>query len=130
MSENMRKIRVKNGLSMADAVKLLRPYYPRISKPAMSLAETPHLTGVMFTPRAKRIFMELVESPKSENRRRPCLRAFRLTKEHSDELNAFMGREGYTTKDAFLNHMVRDYIKRKATEAEAFSDLAKNTNSL
>lgn len=90
-------------------IAAIRTEFPKHGKEAYSFASRSSETGVMFCPRA----IELIggETPitakKEEHRKNPCRWNVRLSKAQSDVLNRRMERLGYSTKQTFLEVILK-----------------------
>lgn len=119
----LKAIRTSAGLSCEGLAKMMRERYPKMSKGHISLAENTYYTGLMFSSEAMKVCREVTGTTRVEHRKAAYRWQFRVTKAFDSELNKCMKAEGYTEKNAFLNAIVRDYLKRKAAATEAVSDL-------
>lgn len=112
-----KRMRLAAGLTVRDMETIMKPFYPKFSKMALSLAENSQASGITLTPAAARTMGELLNYVKAERRTRPCRWSFRVVESVDSVLNALQQLEGYSTKDAFLQHIVLQYIEKAAAPA-------------
>lgn len=106
------------GMTVREVASLIKETHPKFSISAMSQVENSELSGVTFTVSGREAFYSAVGGRRVENRRCPCRWSFRVTKQLSELLNELQARQGFATKDAFLNHIVFVYITTACPNVE------------
>lgn len=103
------KMRRDANLTGAELAEGMRPYFPRITKTAISFAENPEATGVCYTPSAASLVRHLTGST-IENRSCPYRIQCRLTKADRDEFNSAREIMGHATVNEAAVYAIRWYI--------------------
>lgn len=111
-------------LPVRELAQRLKPAFPRISAPAVSVALNPGESGVMFTPSASKAIAAITgyKRPRRDKRRCPVRIQARLTKAEAAAFNTARRAFGHRTVNDALIYALRWYIaeaKRRAAVAEA-----------
>ena len=111
-------------LPVRELAQRLKPAFPRISAPAVSVALNPGESGVTFTPSASKAIAAITgyKRPRRDKRRCPVRIQARLTKAEAAAFNAARRAFGHKTINDALIYALRWYIaeaKRRAAGAEA-----------
>lgn len=88
-----------------EAVELLKPTYPGMSKAVLSMGRKPERYGVELTRGVMAILG--MRSRKIEKRRKPCRITFRLTE---DEFGAFELARGHDSRQDFCEAIVKEAL--------------------
>ena len=105
-------------LPVRELAQRLKPAFPRISAPAVSVALNPGESGVTFTPSASKAIAAITgyKRPRRDKRRCPVRIQARLSKADSEAFNAARKTMGHRTVNDALIYALRWYIaeaKRK-----------------
>lgn len=124
-------------LPVRELAQRLKPAFPRISAPAVSVALNPGESGVTFTPSASRAIAAITgyKRPRRDKRRCPVRIQARLTEAEAAAFNTARRAFGHRTVNDGLVYALRWYIaeaKRRAAGAEATATdgKAKYTNAI
>ena len=115
-----REIREGAGLSVRALAERMKPQFPRLSPPGISLAENPGESGLTYTREAAAALRTItgIEKPrKTERRKCPVRMQARLTDAEARELKMARVVMGHITINDALRYALRLYIraaKRKA----------------
>lgn len=115
-------------LPVRELAQRLKPAFPRISAPAVSVALNPGESGVTFTPSASRAIAAITgwKRPRRDNRRCPVRIQARLTKADAAAFNAARKTMGHRTINDALIYALRWYIaeakRRAAVDVAASHD--------
>ena len=120
-------------LPVRELAQRLKPAFPRISAPAVSVALNPGESGVTFTPSASKAIAAITgyKRPRRDNRRCPVRIQARLTKADAAAFNAARKAMGHRTINDALIYALRWYIaeaKRRAAVDAATSHDGKPYN--
>ena len=119
-------------LPVRELAQRLKPAFPRISAPAVSVALNPGESGVTFTPSASRAIAAITgyRRPRRDKRRCPVRIQARLTEAESAALNNAREVMGHSTTNDALRYALRLYIaeakKRAAGTAGTVADGKQN----
>lgn len=115
-------LRRNAGLSCRDMAKRLKPQYPKMSAAAVSLAESPSQSGVMFTPQCARD-IEAQCAPEKPARRDNRRDRGRLSAHVPEALKTLFhtsrAYRGYRTDKDYLCWLVIEDAKRIEHEKAA-----------
>jgi len=103
-------------MNLTNAASCLKPFFPKTSKAALSLALRPEETGVTLTPKAKRL---LFGSPKPRKKAN-SLRC-RVSDERFAEVQKDMKNLGLNTQD-YLEFVLDWYLAKPFNEEAAPSE--------
>lgn len=115
-------------LPVRDLAQRLKPAFPRISAPAVSVALNPGESGVTFTPSASKAIAAITgyKRPRRDKRRCPVRIQARLTKAEAAAFNTARRAFGHRTVNDALVYALRWYIaeakKRAAVDVAASHD--------
>lgn len=115
-------------LPVRELAQRLKPAFPRISAPAVSVALNPGESGVTFTPSASRAIAAITgyKRPRRDKRRCPVRIQARLTKADAAAFNAARKTMGHRTINDALIYALRWYIaeakRRAAVDVAASHD--------
>lgn len=115
-------------LPVRELAQRLKPAFPRISAPAVSVALNPGESGVTFTPSASKAIAAITgyKRPGRDNRRCPVRIQARLTKADAAAFNAARKTMGHRTINDALIYALRWYIaeakRRAAVDVAASHD--------
>ena len=115
-------------LPVRELAQRLKPAFPRISAPAVSVALNPGESGVTFTPSASKAIAAITgyKRPRRDNRRCPVRIQVRLTKADAAAFNAARKTMGHRTINDALIYALRWYIaeakRRAAVDVAASHD--------
>lgn len=115
-------------LPVRELAQRLKPAFPRISAPAVSVALNPGESGVTFTPSASKAIAAITgyKRPRRDNRRCPVRIQARLTKADAAAFNAARKTMGHRTINDALIYALRWYIaeakRRAAVDVAASHD--------
>ena len=120
-------------LPVRELAQRLKPAFPRISAPAVSVALNPGESGVTFTPSASRAIAAITgyKRPRRDNRRCPVRIQARLSKADSEAFNKARRAMGHRTINDALIYALHWYIaeaKRRAAVDAATSHDGKPYN--
>ena len=120
-------------LPVRELAQRLKPAFPRISAPAVSVALNPGESGVTFTPSASKAIAAITgyKRPRRDNRRCPVRIQARLTKAEAAAFNTARRAFGHRTVNDALVYALRWYIaeaKRRAAVDAATSHDGKPYN--
>ena len=120
-------------LPVRELAQRLKPAFPRISAPAVSVALNPGESGVTFTPSASKAIAAITgyKRPRRDKRRCPVRIQARLTKAEAAAFNAARRAFGHRTVNDALVYALRWYIaeaKRRAAVDVAASHDGKTNN--
>lgn len=110
-------------LPVRELAQRLKPAFPRISAPAVSVALNSGESGVTFTPSASKAIAAITgyKRPRRDKRRCPVRIQARLTKSQARELNAARAIMGHTTINDALVYALSMYIAESKRRAAANS---------
>lgn len=111
-------------LPVRELAQRLKPAFPRISAPAVSVALNPGESGVTFTPSASKAIAAITgyKRPRRDKRRCPVRIQARLTEADARLLNRARETMGHATINDALVYALHLYIReaqKKAAGAEA-----------
>lgn len=115
-------------LPVRELAQRLKPAFPRISAPAVSVALNPGESGVTFTPSASKAIAAITgyKRPRRDKRRCPVRIQARLSKADSEAFNAARKTMGHRTINDALIYALRWYIaeakRRAAVDVAASHD--------
>lgn len=115
-------------LPVRELAQRLKPAFPRISAPAVSVALNPGESGVTFTPSASKAIAAITgyKRPRRDNRRCPVRIQARLSKADSEAFNKARRVMGHRTINDALIYALRWYIaeakRRAAVDVAASHD--------
>lgn len=115
-------------LPVRELAQRLKPAFPRISAPAVSVALNPGESGVTFTPSASKAIAAITgyKRPRRDKRRCPVRIQARLTKADAAAFNAARKTMGHRTINDALIYALRWYIaeakRRAAVDVAASHD--------
>lgn len=120
-------------LPVRELAQRLKPAFPRISAPAVSVALNPGESGVTFTPSASKAIAAITgyKRPRRDNRRCPVRIQARLSKADSEAFNKARRAMGHRTINDALIYALHWYIaeaKRRAAVDVAASHDGKTNN--
>lgn len=120
-------------LPVRELAQRLKPAFPRISAPAVSVALNPGESGVTFTPSASKAIAAITgyKRPRRDKRRCPVRIQARLSKADSAAFNTARRAFGHRTVNDALVYALRWYIaeaKRRAAVDAATSHDGKPYN--
>ena len=120
-------------LPVRELAQRLKPAFPRISAPAVSVALNPGESGVTFTPSASKAIAAITgyKRPRRDERRCPVRIQARLTKAEAAAFNTARRAFGHRTVNDALVYALRWYIaeaKRRAAVDAATSHDGKPYN--
>lgn len=120
-------------LPVRELAQRLKPAFPRISAPAVSVALNPGESGVTFTPSASKAIAAITgyKRPRRDKRRCPVRIQARLTKAEAAAFNTARRAFGHRTVNDALVYALRWYIaeaKRRAAVDVAASHDGKTNN--
>ena len=120
-------------LPVRELAQRLKPAFPRISAPAVSVALNPGESGVTFTPSASRAIAAITgyKRPRRDKRRCPVRIQARLSKADSEAFNKARRAMGHRTINDALIYALHWYIaeaKRRAAVDAATSHDGKPYN--
>lgn len=120
-------------LPVRELAQRLKPAFPRISAPAVSVALNPGESGVTFTPSASKAIAAITgyKRPRRDKRRCPVRIQARLTKAEAAAFNTARRAFGHRTVNDALVYALRWYIaeaKRRAAVDAATSHDGKPYN--
>lgn len=120
-------------LPVRELAQRLKPAFPRISAPAVSVALNPGESGVTFTPSASKAIAAITgyKRPRRDNRRCPVRIQARLSKADSEAFNKARRAMGHRTINDALIYALHWYIaeaKRRAAVDAATSHDGKQYN--
>ena len=100
-------------LPVRELVQRLKPAFPRISAPAVSVALNPGESGVTFTPSASKAIAAITgyKRPRRDKRRCPIRIQCRLTEADRDEFNRARVIMGHDTVDEAVKCALHWYIR-------------------
>lgn len=100
-------------LPVRELAQRLKPAFPRISAPAVSVALNPGESGVTFTPSASKAIAAITgyKRPRRDNRRCPVRIQARLTKADARLLNKARETMGHATINDALVYALHLYIR-------------------
>lgn len=108
-------------LPVRELAQRLKPAFPRISAPAVSVALNPGESGVTFTPSASKAIAAITgyKRPRRDNRRCPVRIQARLTEADRDEFNAAREIMGHDTVNDAVICAIHWYIRTAKKVAAA-----------
>lgn len=115
-------------LPVRELAQRLKPAFPRISAPAVSVALNPGESGVTFTPSASKAIAAITgyKRPRRDNRRCPVRIQARLSNADSEAFNKARRVMGHRTINDALIYALRWYIaeakRRAAVDVAASHD--------
>ena len=120
-------------LPVRELAQRLKPAFPRISAPAVSVALNPGESGVTFTPSASKAIAAITgyKRPRRDKRRCPVRIQARLSKADSEAFNKARRAMGHRTINDALIYALHWYIaeaKRRAAVDAATSHDGKPYN--
>lgn len=104
--------------NQTDLVLLLKPLYPRISKAAVSVAESPGESGVRFTAEARKTAYRLTGRVERKPKR---IHNNHLTIWVDDRQARFLARQP-TAKGEYIRRLIDEDMKKAATGATNTDD--------
>lgn len=111
-------------LPVRELAQRLKPAFPRISAPAVSVALNPGESGVTFTPSASRAIAAITgyKRPRRDNRRCPVRIQARLTEADARLLNKARETMGHATINDAVVCSLRWYIRTAQNAKKAAAD--------
>ena len=127
MDNEVRALRIENGLPAKEMVSVVRELYPKFDKPLLSKCEHGDLYGVDLRPDALAALKQYAgnDGPseaknrrKADRHRKPGRCYVRLARDEYTALQRAIRADGYDTMQSWLEEMIKKYLAGKE-KAEA-----------
>lgn len=84
MTMNLRNYRKKKALTGADICKALKPVYPKVAPPTITMAEQPEKYGVQLTDKAEQLIQQQYGPAEDAQETKTFIAKITLIKEAQD----------------------------------------------
>ena len=122
MSEDLRRLRVSQGIPAKEMVEVVQRIYPKYDKTIQSKCENGDVYGIMLRPDAMNALhkafpakaAEKPKRPKGERHRYTCRISARLPETDYGQLQQRIKADGYSTMQSWLTAVVKKYLEKEA----------------
>lgn len=108
---DLKTYRAAHSLSGKEVAQTLRPYYPKVNKIAICMAESGEY-AIGLLPEAEQILTGENKPRRADRHRIKSRVSCRVTSEVLEQFNSAMQREGYSTCQSYMEHIIREHLKR------------------